>query len=158
MNSLSPKDLIKDPSGPPARNDNRSYVSQTQNGGHVKDSSESSPKSRDSPNAARLCLARSHSGRELCKELSVTPRSASSKEPGPVLCRSQSGKDIVSARHQSGTELSARSVSGKQLTEAGSHFRPLMGPTRRVLLSDRLGLSPSTGTIGSSDKEVSAYA
>lgn len=159
MNSPSPKDLIKDSSGPSPRKDSSFSVASSQFARDLlRELSESSLKSRDSPNSAKLCLARSHSGKELCKELSVSPRSHSSKDPGPVLCRSQSGKELVSARRQSGTDVSgssARPVSLRQLNDAGSHFRPLLSSARRVAVSDRLGLTSSTGTTGSSDKEVS---
>lgn len=130
----------------------------------LRDLSESSLKSRDPRDTTRFCLTRSHSGKELIRDLSLSPRSHSSKDSGSVLSRSQSGKELVSsalsARHQSGTELSGsspRPMSGRELNDGGSPFRSLLGSATRAGVTDRLRLTPSTGTTGSSDKEVSTY-
>jgi hypothetical protein len=163
--SLSGKDLIKDSSGLSSRKDNSLALAQSQGGKDLlRDLSDSSLRSKDPRDPARLSLARSYSGKELIRDLSASPRSNSSKDSGSVLSRSQSGKEVVSsglsARHQSGTEVSGstpRPLSGKEHNDVGSPFRSLLGSARRVGVTDRLRLTPSTGTTGSSDKEVSTY-
>lgn len=152
MNSQSPEDLTKDSLRLSPRKDSSVSLSQPQGTSArdlLRDLTESSLKSKDSRDAARSCLARSHSGKELLKDLSVSPRCNSSKDSGSVLCRSQSGKELGSSAH------AVRRQSGIEVP--GSSARQLLGPTRRVGLTDRLGLTPNTGTTGSSDKEVSAH-
>jgi hypothetical protein len=164
MHSMSAKDLIKDSSGLSPRKDNSYSFAQSYGGKDLRDLSESSLKSGDSRDATGLRLARSHSGKELFRDQSVSPRSHSSKDSGLVLSRSQSGKELVSsalsARHHSGTEVSGsapRSVSGRELNDGWSPFRSLLGSARRAGVTDRPRLTPSTGTTGSSDKVVSTY-
>jgi hypothetical protein len=163
--SLSGKDLIKDSSGLSPRKDSGLSLARSQSGKDLlRDSSDSSFRPRDGRDAAtRLTLSRSQSGKELIRDLSLSPRSHSSKDSGTVLSRSQSGKELVStdvsSRHQTGREVcgsSLRSVSGKDLNDGGSPSRsvPSSSRTRRVGVTDRRGLTPSTGTTGSSDKEV----
>jgi len=160
--SQSGKDLIKDSSGLSPRKDNGLSLARSQSGKDLlRDSSELSPRSRDSRDATRLSLSRSHSGKELIKDLSLSPRSHSSKDSGPILSRSQSGKELFSSglspRHQAGS--SSRSVRGKDLTDGESPSRFLLTSSRnrRVGVTEKRGLTPSTGTTGSSDKEVSCY-
>ncbi|XP_033608263.1 uncharacterized protein LOC111866670 isoform X5 [Cryptotermes secundus] len=165
LHSLSAKDLIKDSSGLSPRKGNSLSLAQSQGGKDLRDLSESSLKSRDGRDATRFCLTRSHSGKEILRDLSLSPRSHSSKDSGSILSRSQSGKELgssaLSARHQSGTEISGsspRPVSGRELNDGGSPFRSLLGSATRAGVTDRLTLTPSTGTTGSSDKEQSPAA
>jgi hypothetical protein len=162
---LSGKDWIKESSVLSPRKGNISSLARSQSGKDlVRDSLESSLKSRDPRDAARLSLSRSHSGKDVIRDLSLSPR-YSSRDSGPVLSRSQSGKEIVpteiSPRRQCGRELfgfSSRPVSARDLYEGESPSRSLLSSarSRRVGVTDRLGPAPSTGTTGSSDKEVSS--
>jgi hypothetical protein len=166
--SMNGKDLIKDSSGLSPRKDSSLSLARSQSGKDLlRDSSESSLRSRDCRDtASRLPLSRSHSGKELIRDLSLSPRSHSSKDSGTVLSRSQSGKELVltglSPRLQTGREVSGsslRSVSGRDLNDGGSPSRSLLSSsrTRRFGVTERRGMTPSTGTTGSSDKEVGRH-
>jgi len=161
--SLSGKDLSNESSVLSPRKD---VLARSQSGKDlVRDSAESSLKSRDHRDAARLSLSRSHSGKDLIRDLSLSPR-CSTRDSGSDLSRAQSGKElgstVLSPRRQSGRELfglSSRPVSAKDLYEGENPSRSLLSSprTRRVGVTDRLGPAPSTGTTGSSEKEVSSY-
>lgn len=158
--SLSGKDLINESLVLSPRKDILTLARSQSGKDLVRDSPESSLKSRDSRDAARLSLSRSHSGKDLIRDLSLSPR-CSTRDSGSHLSRSQSGKEIgstgLSPRRQSGRELfglSSRPVSAKDL-EGENPSRSLR--TRRVGVTDRLGPTPITGTTGSSEKEVSSY-
>ncbi|XP_021928560.1 uncharacterized protein LOC110834074 isoform X3 [Zootermopsis nevadensis] len=164
--SMSGKDLSKDSSGLSPRKDNSLSLARSQSGKDLlRDSTESPLRSRDGREAAtRLTLSRSHSGKELIRDLSLSPRSHSSKDSGTVLSRSQSGKELVSSglslAHQTGRVVSGsslRSVPARDPNDGGSLSRSLLSSsrTRRVGVADRRGVTPSTGTTGSSDKEKS---
>lgn len=166
--SMSGKDLSKDSSGLSPRKDNSLSLARSQSGKDLlRDSTESPLRSRDCREAAtRLTLSRSHSGKELIRDLSLSPRSHSSKDSGTVLSRSQSGKELVSSglslAHQTGRVVSGsslRSVPARDPNDGGSLSRSLLSSsrTRRVGVADRRGVTPSTGTTGSSDKEVGRH-
>lgn len=161
---LSGKDLINESSVLSPRKDNL-ILARSQSGKDlVRDSPESSLKSRDPRDAARLSLSRSHSGKDLIRDLSLSPR-CSTRDSGSDLSRAQSGKELgstgLSPRRQSGREfgLSSRPVSAKDLYEGENPSRSLLSSprTRRVGVTDRQGPAPITGTTGSSEKEVSSY-
>lgn len=162
---LSGKDVIKESSVLSHRKDILSLARSQSGKDLVRDSPESSLKSRDPRDAARLSLSRSHSGKDLIRDLSLSPR-YNTRYSGSVVSRSQSGKELVSTgpspRRQSGRELfgvSSRPVSARDVYEGENPSRSqLSSPrTRRVGVTDRVGATPSTGTTGSSDKEVSSY-
>lgn len=159
----SGKDLINESSVLSPRKDILSLARSQSGKDLVRGSPESSLKSRDPRDAARLSLSRSHSGKDLIRDLSLSPR-YSTRDSGSDLSRAQSGKELVSAglspRRQSGRELfgsSSRPVSARDLYEGENSSRSLVSSprTRRVGVTDRQG--PSTGTTGSSEKEVSSY-
>ena len=162
---LSGKNLINESSVLSPRKDILS-LSRSQSGKDlVRDSPELSLKSRDPRDAARLSMSRSRSGKDLIRDLSLSPR-CSTRDSGSDLSRSESGKELVSTglspRRQSGRELfglSSRPLSARDLYEGENPSRSLLSSprTRRVGVTGRLGPSPSTGTTGSSEKEVSSY-
>ena len=163
--SLSGKDLINESSVVSPRKDILTLARSQSGKDLVRDSPEPSLKSRDPRDAARLSLSRSHSGKDLIRDLSLSPR-CSTRDSGSDLSRPQSGKELGSTgllpRRQSGRELfglSSRPVSAKDLYEGENPSRSLLSSprTRRVGVTDRLGPTPSTGTTGSSEKEVSSY-
>jgi hypothetical protein len=161
---LSGKDVIKESSVLSPRKDILSLARSQSGKDIVRDCPESSLKARDPRDAARPSLSRSHSGKNAIRDLSLSPRCIS-RDSGSVLSRSQSGKELVSTglspKRQSGRELfglSSRPVSARDVYEGHNPSRSLLSsPRTRVGVTDSLGPTPSTGTTGSSDKEVSSY-
>ena len=107
---------------------------------------------RDSFLRSGLPLSKTQSGKDLVKDMGLSPR------PHTMVTRSQSGKDIkdamgLSPRHTAARESSG-SPSGKESKDGGSPLRSLQSSSRirRVGVSERRGLTASSG---SSEKEVS---
>ncbi|XP_069701361.1 uncharacterized protein [Periplaneta americana] len=145
--SLSGKDLIKDTSLLSPRKDSSLSLARSQSGKDLlRDASDSSLRLKDSTG---LSLSRSQSGKDLLRDANLSSRSSSSKDLGSAIPRKDSTG--LSPRRQSSG--SSRSPSGKDVKDSGSPSRS--SRTRRIGVTERRGLTSSTGTTGSSDKEKS---